>query len=236
MSSVPESLIPANDEARLRALERYQILDARNEKVLDDVVAATARLFHVSNAMLSIVEKDTVLLKATYNLPVDIERLPREQSLCSSTILQDDTAVFEDLHKASAPGVDTSLVRQLGLHFYAAHSLRTPDGHNIGSLCLYDGPPRQFNPAERILLGTIARLVMRLLELRRTLGAHLGATAVLWDFVYRAISEQLARLLELAERVVPKGSSAQLTPAAAQEATAIVVIIDQFVAATLRRS
>ena len=235
MSTVPPSLIPATDEARLRALERYQLLDARSEKILDDVVATTARLFHVSNAMLSIVEKDTVMLKAPFNLPVDIERIRREQSLCSSTILQDDTAVFEDLNKASAPGVDASLVLQLGLHFYAGHPLRTPDGHNIGSLCLYDGPPREFNPAERTLLGTLAKLIMRLLELRRTLGAHAGTTAVLWDFVYRAIGEQLARLMELADRVAPAGTSVQLTPAVAQEAGAIVAITDQFVAAILRR-
>ncbi|OGX88748.1 hypothetical protein BEN47_08360 [Hymenobacter lapidarius] len=212
MSTVPSSLIPADDEARLRALERYQLLDARSEKVLDDVVAAAARLFHVSNAMLSVVEGDTVLLKAPYNLPVDIERIPRGQSLCSATILQDETAVFEDLNQASAPSVDISLLQQLGLGFYAGHNLRTPDGHNIGSLCLYDGPPRQFSPAERGLLGILAGLTMRLLELRRVLGAHAGTTAVLWDFVYRAIGEQLARLLELAERVGPKGTSVQLTP------------------------
>ena len=218
------------------ALERYQLLDARSEKVLDELVAAAAQLFRVSNAMLSIVEKDKVLVKAPYNLPVDLERIPREQSLCSATILQDDTAVFEDLEQASAPGVDISLVQQLGLHFYAGHNLRTPDGYNIGSLCLYDGPPRQFTPVERAMLGSLAGLVMRLLELRRTLGAHAGATAMLWDFVYRAIGQQLARLTALAERVAPAGSTVHLTPAIAKEASDIVGIIDQFVAATLRRT
>ncbi|GAB3302381.1 GAF domain-containing protein [Hymenobacter humi] len=236
MSSIPASLIPANDAARLQALERYQLLDARSEKVLDDVVAAAAQLFRVSNAMLSIVEEDEVLIKAPYNLLMDVERVPRHQSLCSATILQEDTAVFEDLNKASAPGVDISLVQQLGLHFYAGHNLRTSDGHNIGSLCLLDGPPRQFTPAERTLLGKMAGLVMRLLELRRTLGAHAGATAMLWEFVYRAIGEQLARLKALGERVVSAGTVGPLTPAVAKEAEGIVGIVDQFVAATLRRT
>ncbi|WP_460504186.1 GAF domain-containing protein, partial [Hymenobacter agri] len=162
----PISLIPANDPARLQTLERYQLLDARSEKVLDDVVAATARLFGVSNAMLSIVEKDEVLVKAPYNLPVAIERVPRDKSICSATILQHDTAVYEDLAQANIPGVDISLIQQLGLNFYAGHNLRTPDGYNLGSLCVYDGPPRQFSPAERELLATLAGLVKRLLELR----------------------------------------------------------------------
>ncbi|MBF9219966.1 GAF domain-containing protein [Hymenobacter ruricola] len=235
MNSLLASLIPANDAARLGALDRYQLLDARSEKVLDDVVATTARLFQVSNAMISIVEKDTVLVKAPYNLPAPIERVPREQSLCSATILQDDTAVFEDLDQTSAPGVDISLVRHLGLHFYAGHSLRTPDGHNLGALCLLDGPPRRFTPAERSLLGRMAGLVMRLLELRRLLGAHAGATVALWEIVYRSISEQLGRLGALAERVAPRSAPRQLSPAVAQEAGAIVGIIDQFLVATLRR-
>jgi hypothetical protein len=235
LTDLPTSLIPANDAARLQALDGYQLLDARTEKVLDDVVAATARLFGVSNAMLSLVEKDQVLVKAPYNLPVEVERIPRNQSLCSATILQDDTAVFENLNQASAPGVDISLLQQLGLSFYAGHNLRAPEGYNIGSLCVYDGPPRQFAPVERALLATLAGLVMRLLELRRTLGAHADSTAVFWEPVYRAVGGQLARLTALAERTTPPGASPALTDGVAAEVKAIAAVIDQFVEATLRR-
>ena len=235
MTSLPNLLIPANDAARLRALSRYELLDARREKILDDVVAATARLFGVSNAMLSIVEESTVLVKASHNLPVDLERIPREQSLCSATILQADTAVFEDVSQRAAPGVDVSLILQLGLHFYAGHNLRTPDGHNIGTLCLFDGPPRQFRPAERHLLGQLAGLVMHLLELRRTLGPHSGFTALLWETIYQAMSEQLASLAALAEHAVPATGPGQLATADAETAGAIVASLDQLVVATLRR-
>jgi hypothetical protein len=235
MSDLPSVLTPADDPDRLHALNRYQLLDAQREQILDDVVAATARLFRVSNAMLSIVEESQVLVKAPYNLPVAIERIPREQSLCSATILQNDTAVFEDIEKNSAPGVDISLVLKLGLHFYAGHNLRSPDGHNIGTLCLFDGPPRQFPPAERSLLGQLAGLVMHLLELRRTLGPHTGLTAMLWGSIYRAMSEQLTKLTSLAEAAMPANGSGYLTTAAAAQAGAIVAILDGFVAATLRR-
>lgn len=182
--NIPDSLIPTNDAARLRVLEDYPLLDARSEKILDAVVAATARLFGVSNAMLSIVKKDEVLVKTPYNLPVAIERIPSQQSLCSATILQDETAVFENLIQASAPGVDISLLQQLSLSFYAGHNLRTPDGYNIGSMYLYDGPPRQFAPAAQAMLAFLARSVMHLLEpaphpggTRRNHGHTLGTRA-----------------------------------------------------------
>jgi hypothetical protein len=235
LTALLNSLIPAHDAVRLSALERYQLLDARRERILDDVVAVTAQLFRVSNAMLSIVEGTEVLIKAPYNLPIDIERIPRQQSLCSATILQDETAVFEDLEQGAAPGVDISLILQLGLHFYAGHNLRTPDGHNIGTLCLYDGPPRQFPPAERHLLGQFASLIMHLLELRRVLGPHSGLTAMLWGTIYRAMSEQLAGLTTLAKHSLPATGTVQLTPQATEQASTIVASLDQFVAATLRR-
>jgi len=233
VSDLPASLLPADDPARLRALDRYQLLDARREAILDEVVATTARLFRVRNAMLTIVEENTVLLKAPYNLPPDLERLPRQQSMCSATILQNDTVVFEDLRQNSASGVDISLILQLGLHFYAGHNLRTADGHNIGTLCLFDGSPRQFSSAERHLLAQLAGLAMHLLELRRTLGPHSGLTALLWETIYRGMSEQLARLAALIERAVP--ASGYLSPEVAQEAGTIVAGLDQLVAATLRR-
>ena len=231
MTALPNILLPADDAARLQALDRYQLLDAHREQILDDVVAATAQLFRVSNAMLTMVEGSTVLLKAPYNLSVPLERLPREQSLCSATILQNDTAVFEDLKQNSAPGVDISLILQLGLHFYAGHNLRTPEGYNIGTLCLFDGPPRHFSPPERHLLSQLAALVMHLLELRRIVGPHSGLTAVLWASIYRSMSEQLAILNSLA----PPTADAPLAPALAQEAGRIVANLDQLVASTLRR-
>lgn len=232
MKTLPPSLLPADDPARLRALSRYQLLDARREAILDEVVAATARLFRVRNAVLSIVEETTVLLKAPYHLPPGLERLPRQQSICAATIMQNDTAVFEDLRQNSAPGVDISLILQLGLHFYAGHNLRTPNGHNIGTLCLFDGPPRQFWPAERHLLGQMAGLTMHLLELRRTLGPHSGLTALLWETIYRGMGEQLAQLAALTDRTGP--ASGGLNPHVAAEAGRLVAGLDQLVAATLR--
>ena len=54
--------------------------------------------------------------------------------------------MYEDLNQASAPGVDISLLQQLGLSFYAGHNLRTPDGYNIGSLCVYEARPGSLRP------------------------------------------------------------------------------------------
>ena len=58
--------------------------------------------------------------------------------------------MFEDLAHHASPGIDISLVQQLGLNFYAGHNLRTPTGHNIGALCLDNPSPRSFSTADLI--------------------------------------------------------------------------------------
>ena len=141
--------------------------------------------------------------------------------------------MFENPNLDSAPGVDISFTLRLGLHFYAGHNLRTPEGYNIGTLCLFDGPPRHFPPAERHLLGQLAALVMHLLELRRIMGPHSGLMAMLWGTIYRSMSGQLAVLSNPSQHAA--SAQSQLARAVAQEAGAVVANLDRLVTPTMRR-
>ncbi len=49
---------------------------------------------------------------------------------------------------------------------YAAAPLTTRDGHNLGSLCVYDVEPRRFDEEALETLSDLAEIVMSELELR----------------------------------------------------------------------
>lgn len=54
------------------------------------------------------------------------------------------------------------------VRFYAGAPLRTPDGYNVGSLCLIDDKPRtEFPPRQRLILKELAAVTMREMELWR---------------------------------------------------------------------
>lgn len=58
------------------------------------------------------------------------------------------------------------MVGECKIRFYAGAPLRTPNGHNIGSLCLIDDQPRsEFTPRQRHTLKEFAQIVMREMEL-----------------------------------------------------------------------
>jgi GAF domain-containing protein len=229
----PTLLIPANDAARVEALHRYQVLDATNERIFDDLAALTARLFQTPISLISLVDQDEVLFKGNYGLP-GAERVERQLSLCSTAILQDETIVFEDLQANPCQLTDPLLARELALRFYAGHALQTADGYNIGTLCVIDRQPRTFSAADDALLTTLARVVMRLLDLRVALDSTAATSFKLWEPVYGAIGGQLRRLTALAEQAATTAAG-QLTPAMNKEAAAIAGIIDQYIAATLKR-
>ncbi|MCC2545402.1 GAF domain-containing protein [Hymenobacter sp. BT175] len=234
MSSVFDSLIPATEEARLQALHRYQILNASNEQLLDDIVALTARLLQVPSALISLVDEKEVVFKSNYGIGGD--RVPRNQSMCSVAVLQDGITVYENLTEETSALVDPTVVRQLNMQFYAGHSLNTPEGHNIGTLCVLDYQPRPFTAPERALLGTMAGVVMRLLELRLVLARKQQTSFRFWDPVYKAIGDQLSRLNRFADEAPARTDAPYtLAPAINKEATAMAETIDQFIAATLKR-
>ncbi|UOQ71749.1 GAF domain-containing protein [Hymenobacter cellulosilyticus] len=134
--------------------------------MFDDLAALTAKLFRTPIALVSLVEEDSVWFKANFGLP-DAGRVGRTESLCSVAILHNQVTVFENLSTHPCTLVDPSVQQALHMEFYAGHPLQTPEGYNIGSLCVIDRQPRVFSPDEQELLQQLATTVMLLLELRR---------------------------------------------------------------------
>jgi hypothetical protein len=200
-------------------------------------VRITARLFQVPIALMSLVEEDEVLFKGNFGLP-GAERVGRHLSLCSTAVLRDETVVFRDLEADPCLLTDPFVARQLNLRFYAGHALKTSDGYNIGTLCVIDRKPRQFNKAEDALLTTLATVAMRLLDLRVALGINSAKSFKLWNPVYQAIEGLLGRLEALATTrdLHPGAKPTPLTDAMTKEAQGIADVLEKHIAAALQRA
>ena len=157
-------LIPQNEAARLAAVARYGILDTENEEVFDRLTALTARLLDAPAAMMSIVDADRVWVKSAQGL--EVREVPRHEAMCAVTILQDDPYQVPDA-SADPRWKDTPIVAgDSAVRFYAAAQLRTPDGFNLGGLCVLDQRPRQATPQELETLEDLASIAMHQLDLR----------------------------------------------------------------------
>ena len=156
---------PANESARLAALQRYAVLDTDTEHAFDDLARLAAHILEVPIALVSLVDSDRQWFKSRYGL--DATELPRDVSFCGHVVADEQRLVVPDSH-ADARFADNPVVTgHPRVRFYAGMPLRTPDGFVLGSLCAIDHVPRQPTEQQLAMLDLLARQVVDQLEARR---------------------------------------------------------------------
>ncbi|CBN58455.1 MULTISPECIES: ATP-binding protein [Kamptonema] len=159
-----QKLIPDNETERLKALQRYEILDTRPEGTFDRVTAIVARLLQVPIAVVSLVDNDRIWFKSRHGL--DIQQIDRSPGLCASAILSPDIYVVTDATKDARAATNSLVTSDFGLRFYVGAPLQTHDGYSLGTLCAIDKQPRPISPQEMGILNDLAGIVMDEIELR----------------------------------------------------------------------
>ena len=161
---LPEPLIPANEQERMSAVRRYDLLDTPPDGAFDRITSLAARLFSVPVAIVSVVDHDRIWFKSHHG--TDVEQIGRDPGLCASAILQDEAWVITDARADPAALANPLVAGDFGLQFYAGVPLTTRDGFNLGTLCILDREPREFANRDVEILADLAAIVMNDLELR----------------------------------------------------------------------
>jgi len=156
--------IPPNETARLAALRGYDILDTPAEADFDDFTQFAAQIVGVPIALISLVDARRQWFKSKAGL--DATEIPRDISFCGHAINGRDVfevpnALEDERFRDNPLVTGTPYIR-----FYAGVPLTTPNGHNIGTLCVIDRVPRSLTPEQRDALVRLSRQVIAQLELR----------------------------------------------------------------------
>ncbi len=141
----PVSIIPTNDQDRLRKLHGYSILDTPPEEAFDKVARLAAQIFDTPSAFVTFVDKDRVFFKANLS-PLEGNQVQRTDSLCSLAILEETVTVFDDTYQVPDLLESPHVSCQGGIRFYAGAPLKTREGYRLGTLCVVDSVPRQATP------------------------------------------------------------------------------------------
>lgn len=167
------------EDARLAALNRYDILDTPTEPTFDNIAELAADLCEAPIAVVNFIADGRQWFKA--EVGIGQRELPLDVSICRHAILQPGLFVVPDL-TADPRFTDNPLVTAAGgLRFYAGALLETSEGLPLGTVCVLDNKPRPDGLTEKQakLLKTLARQVMSELELRRSLEEARQAKAML---------------------------------------------------------
>jgi PAS domain S-box-containing protein len=162
---MPNAPLPANEPARLRALDSYEILDSLPEQVYDDIARLAARTTGMPIALVSMVGAERQWFKA--RIGIDLAETPRCVSFCAHTILDSDLLECSDTTVDPRFADNPSVTEALRLRSYFGAPITTPDGYRLGAVCVADTVPRQLDDAQRECLRALGRQVASQLEVRR---------------------------------------------------------------------
>jgi diguanylate cyclase (GGDEF)-like protein/PAS domain S-box-containing protein len=156
---------PSNEQARLKELAQYQILDSPEEVEFDGLTALAAQILDVPVVLVTIIDGDRQWFKSHHGLA--LRETPRDVSFCGHVVADAQPLVVPDAFVDKRFADNPLVTGEPRVRFYAGMPLSTPDGYVLGTLCAIAHQPRELTPQQRLSLDALARQVTSLLELRR---------------------------------------------------------------------
>lgn len=156
--------VPEDEKARLRALDTLPPEHLQGSAFADRLVTLARNHFDVMDAFIGIIDWEKELYLACAGS--DLDPAPREDTMCSYTITQDDVLVIEDVqddprfqHSDAIQGTD--------IHWYASAPV-TLKGENIGTFCIINDEQHELSEEDKADLKRFAAETAEQLELHST--------------------------------------------------------------------
>lgn len=167
MAPYPQYPILADEEERLRALERTLLLDAEADADFDRITTLASETLETPISLISLVDRERQWFLSRVGL--EASETPRTMAFCAHAIAQDSTLVVPDALEDSRFNTNPLVVSEPNIRFYAGAQLRPQDGQPLGTLCVIDRTPRGFSTRQLRWLQLFSEQVSREIELRQRL-------------------------------------------------------------------
>ena len=159
--------LPQDEEERLMALEAYRVLDTPRDPLFDHLTELAAQICAAPIALISLVDRHRQWFKSSQGLP-GIDETPRVHSFCTHAIRGQDILEVPDALLDPRFDHNPLVLGAPHFRFYAGMPLYNAEGFALGTLCVLDRQPRTLDEAQRRALAQLARLVVVLLEQRKS--------------------------------------------------------------------
>jgi signal transduction histidine kinase len=152
------------EKERLEELHGLGILDTPPEPEYDDLVNLASEICNTPIAMISLVDQHRQWYKA--RVGTETLQTGRDESFCGHAIVHEGVFKVPDAYNDERFH-DNPLVLEFGYRFYAGASLKTSNGHSLGTICAVDTIPRELSERQVSSLESLSRQIVCLFELRK---------------------------------------------------------------------
>ena len=153
---------PVNEEERVWALTEYDIDYSDTSALLKDLVELAAKIAGTQISLVNLIDTYTQWTVANFGLPLD--QMTREESVCQYTIVNTDGFEVKSLSSDDRFKDKFYVAGNPNLEYYFGIPLATPDGFNLGALCVLDTKAKELSPEKIELLKIVAKEVVNRLH------------------------------------------------------------------------
>jgi diguanylate cyclase (GGDEF)-like protein len=159
MEAVPIDVgLKTPEDERLRALDRYDVLDTPSEQGFDRCTRIAKNALDVPMAAVSLIDGHRQWLKSRQG-PLASESC-KSQAFCNVAIRMSEPLIVEDATVDPRFRTNQLVLGPPFIRAYVGVQLQTPDNYSLGALCAIDTKPRHFEAKHIALLKDLADLVM----------------------------------------------------------------------------
>lgn len=165
-----EADIPANNEARVQAVESTGLLDTPIEERFEKIVRMACRTLHVPIASFVLVDHNRQWLKAT---TLESYELPLNTAFCTHTVAGEDLLNIPNAREDKRFFDNPLVTGNPHIAFYAGYPVRDAAGFKVGTFCIVDTKPRDLDADEKESLRDMASMIeteLRASQLQKTQG------------------------------------------------------------------
>jgi signal transduction histidine kinase len=158
--------IPKNEMDRILSLSDYDLDYSSFQENFKDLAKLAAKVAGTEISLINLIDSFTQWTITNHGL--DIDQMPREESVCQYTIAAKE-GHFEvpDLTADERFKNKFYVVDEPKVKYYFGIPLKTDDGHNLGALCMLDKDLKTLSPEKVELLKIIADEIVNRLNAHR---------------------------------------------------------------------
>ena len=157
--------ISCDEEARLTALESYNILDTAPEQSFDRITRLVQITLQVPTVLISLVDRDRQWFKSRQGY--DATETIKSVSFCKHAIEQDEPFIVPNALEHPLFCNNPLVVGPDHIRFYIGIPLKMRGGFKIGTLCAIDRKPRHISKDQIEAMRDLAGMVVDEIELRQ---------------------------------------------------------------------
>ena len=158
--------IPSNELDRILNLSDFNVDYSNVENNFKDLAKLAASVAGTEMSLVNLIDSFTQWSISTHG--IDLDQMPREESVCQYTITENDHFEIENLNEDDRFKDKFYVANDPKLKYYYGIPLKS-DGYNIGSLCVLDRSSKTLSPEKTELLKIIADEIVNRLKAYKTI-------------------------------------------------------------------